>query len=54
MREVPPIDAAIVERAVVEALRTCCDPEIPVDIYELGLIHKVAVAPTGRSMSPGR
>ena len=24
---------------VVEALKTCYDPEIPVDIYELGLIY---------------
>jgi FeS assembly SUF system protein len=31
------------ERSVVEALKTCYDPEIPVDIYELGLIYGVAV-----------
>ncbi len=28
---------------VVEALKTCDDPEIPVDIYELGLIYKVEI-----------
>ena len=28
---------------VVEALRTCYDPEVPVDIYELGLIYKIDV-----------
>lgn len=28
---------------IVEALKTCYDPEIPVDIYELGLIYKVDV-----------
>lgn len=27
----------------VEVLKTCYDPEIPVDIYELGLIYDVAV-----------
>lgn len=28
---------------IVEALKTCYDPEIPVNIYELGLIYKVDV-----------
>lgn len=26
---------------VIEVLKTCYDPEIPVDIYELGLIYEV-------------
>ncbi len=26
---------------VVDVLKTCYDPEIPVDIYELGLIYKI-------------
>jgi FeS assembly SUF system protein len=32
---------------VVETLKTCYDPEIPVDIWELGLIYGVEVAPDG-------
>lgn len=28
---------------VIEALKTCYDPEIPVDIYELGLIYDIDV-----------
>ena len=32
-----------IEQRVVEAIKTCYDPEIPVDIYELGLIYKVEV-----------
>jgi FeS assembly SUF system protein len=32
------------KEAVVGILRTVYDPEIPVDIYELGLIYEVAVA----------
>ena len=32
---------------VVEMLKTIYDPEIPVDIYELGLIYKVDVADGG-------
>ncbi len=35
------------EAQVVEALRTCYDPEIPVNIYELGLIYEVKVEPAG-------
>ncbi len=27
--------------AVISAIKTCYDPEIPVDIYELGLIYAV-------------
>jgi FeS assembly SUF system protein len=30
----------------IAALKTCYDPEIPVDIYELGLIYNVDVSPT--------
>lgn len=40
-------EPAVVEREVIAALRTCYDPEIPVDIYELGLIYGVAVDPEG-------
>ena len=33
-----------VKEGVVEALRTVYDPEIPVNIYELGLIYEVDVS----------
>jgi FeS assembly SUF system protein len=36
-----------VEKKIVEALHTCFDPEIPVNIYELGLIYNIDVQPTG-------
>ena len=35
------------EAAVVEALHTVYDPEIPVDIYELGLIYELDIDPKG-------
>ena len=40
-------DQTAIEAQVVEVLRTCYDPEIPVNIYELGLIYGVAVDPAG-------
>jgi FeS assembly SUF system protein len=33
------------QEKVVSALKTCYDPELPVNIYELGLIYKVEVTP---------
>jgi len=36
-----------IEAGVLEALRTCYDPEIPVNIYDLGLIYSVQVEPNG-------
>ena len=28
---------------VIEAIKTCYDPEIPIDVYELGLIYDIKV-----------
>jgi FeS assembly SUF system protein len=36
------------EQDVVSVLKTCYDPEIPVDIYELGLIYGVDVDEAGK------
>jgi FeS assembly SUF system protein len=35
------------ESEVLDALRTCYDPEIPVNVYELGLVYEVTVDDTG-------
>lgn len=35
------------EEKVVEMLRTVYDPEIPVDIYSLGLVYKIELADNG-------
>ncbi len=31
------------EKSIVDALKTVYDPEIPVDIYELGLIYEIKI-----------
>jgi FeS assembly SUF system protein len=36
-------DKEELKQAIVEALKTVFDPEIPVDIYELGLIYEINV-----------
>lgn len=47
-RELSSIEQRIIEAEVIEAIQTCYDPEIPVNIFELGLIYSVEVAPTGK------
>jgi metal-sulfur cluster biosynthetic enzyme len=37
------LPATTIRDQVIEALKTVYDPEIPVDIYELGLIYEVNV-----------
>src|SRR6266478_2334562 len=41
------LDTSTLKEKVVAAIRTCYDPEIPVNIYELGLIYDVKVDPAG-------
>ncbi|HEY0724728.1 MAG TPA: SUF system Fe-S cluster assembly protein [Pyrinomonadaceae bacterium] len=44
------INQTIIEAEVIEALRTIFDPEIPVNVYELGLIYLVEVSDEGSVM----
>src|SRR5262245_20059035 len=41
------INETIIETEVIEALRTVFDPEIPVNIYEMGLVYAVKVDGAG-------
>ena len=49
--EKPPVETGgaggPLQEAVIEALKTIYDPEIPVNIYELGLIYDVAASDDG-------
>ncbi|WP_309611992.1 SUF system Fe-S cluster assembly protein [Sphingomonas sp.] len=49
--EKPPVETGgaggPLQEAVIEALKTIYDPEIPVNIYELGLIYDVAASEDG-------
>ncbi len=40
-------DHKLLEKAVVDALKGVFDPEIPVNIYDLGLIYKVTIQDNG-------
>ncbi|OIP01282.1 MAG: FeS assembly SUF system protein [Bacteroidetes bacterium CG2_30_33_31] len=37
------MDFLILEGQIVQVLKTIYDPEIPVDIYELGMIYEISV-----------
>ena len=41
------MNSLVIEAQIIEALRTIFDPEIPVNVYELGLIYDVKVEPSG-------
>ena len=40
-------EKTLIEERIVDVLRTVFDPEIPVNIYDLGLIYKIAVKDDG-------
>ncbi len=46
--EVKPPAPKVSEDAVIAAISTVYDPEIPVDIYQLGLIYAIEIADDGK------
>jgi FeS assembly SUF system protein len=42
------MNPVVLEAQVIEAVRSCFDPEIPVNIYELGLIYDLKVDESGK------
>lgn len=37
------MDKAEIHNKIIEVLKTCYDPEIPVNIFELGLIYGISI-----------
>ncbi len=37
------VNKQVIEEKVIEVLKNCYDPEIPVNIFELGLIYEIAI-----------
>ena len=37
------IDKKKLENVIIEVIKTCYDPEIPVDVYQLGLIYGIKI-----------
>ena len=37
------LDKQSLEEKIIQVLKTCYDPEIPVDIFELGLIYEIRI-----------
>jgi FeS assembly SUF system protein len=37
------VDKQILEEKIIQALKSCYDPEIPVNIFELGLIYEIGI-----------
>ena len=46
--QISTIEKSLIQAQAIEATRTCFDPEIPVNIYELGLIYDVGVDDYGK------
>ncbi len=46
--EISAVEKTIIEAQVIEMIQTCFDPEIPVNIYELGLIYGVKIDDFGK------
>ena len=47
LRQLSGIERNIIQAQVLEAVQTCYDPEIPVNIFELGLVYEIVVSEVG-------
>lgn len=42
-----------IEQEIIAGLKGVTDPEVPVNVYDMGLIYQVDFEPTGTADSPG-
>ena len=49
----PVSTSALTQAAILAALRDCYDPEIPLNIVNLGLVHSIAIAPDPEAPGAG-
>lgn len=40
-------ETALLREYIIDSIKSCYDPEIPVNIYDLGLIYSIQIAPAG-------
>ncbi len=40
-------ESAMLREVIVDAIKSCYDPEIPVNVYDLGLIYRIGISPAG-------
>ena len=43
------MDKKIMESTIIDVIKTVYDPEIPVDVYELGLIYDIKIGDDGKA-----
>ena len=46
--DIKPINETALKEKVVDAIKRVYDPEIPVDVYELGLIYEITIFPVNK------
>jgi FeS assembly SUF system protein len=46
-KQISTVEQSLIKDQAIEAIRTCYDPEIPVNIYDMGLVYDVLVAADG-------
>jgi nitrogen fixation protein NifU and related proteins len=44
-----PPNSEVIREGIVKTLKSCFDPEIPVNIYDLGMIYDIKVDPSGEA-----
>ena len=47
------MDKKELEKRIIDVLKSCYDPEIPVDIYELGLIYEIKMEDRSQKTEEG-